>query len=103
MKATCAPRYNIGCLRFQERMAEVETIQISEALHVDIAPDGTVCGLEFLNATEQRYSDNGGHFAVVSEAAGKTGDIFWGIWRTRREHRIGDCLRLASSRQRRRC
>ncbi len=79
MKLTYDPRHNIAYLRFQEKTAEVETIQLSDALNVDIAPDGTVCGIELLNANEQLRGDNGGHFVVVNEAAGKTEDILLGI------------------------
>ena len=79
MKLTCDPRHNIGYLRFQEKTAEVETIQLSEALNVDIAPDGTGYGIELLNANEQLRGDNGGHFLVVNEAVGKTEDILLGI------------------------
>ena len=79
MKLTCDPWHNVAYLRFQEKTAEVETIQISEALNVDIAPDGTVYGIELLNANEQLRGDNGGHLVVVNEAAGKTEDILLGI------------------------
>jgi Protein of unknown function (DUF2283) len=47
MKLTYDPRHNIGYLRFHEKTAEVETIQVSDALNVDIAPDGTVYGSSF--------------------------------------------------------
>lgn len=79
MKLTYDPRHNIAYLRFQEKTAEVETIQLGDALNVDIAPDGTVHGIELLNANEQLRGDNGGHFVVVNEAAGKTEDILLGI------------------------
>ena len=79
MKLTYDPRHNIAYLRFQEKTAEVETIQLSDALNVDLAPDGTVYGIELLNANEQLRGDNGGHFVVVNEAAGKTEDILLGI------------------------
>ena len=79
MKLTYDPRHNFAYLRFQEKTAEVETIQLSDALNVDLAPDGTVCGIELLNANEQLRGDNGGHFVVVNEAAGKTEDILLGI------------------------
>ena len=75
MKLTYDPRRNIGYLRFHEKTAEVETIQLSDALNVDIAPDGTICGIELLNANEQLRGDNGGHLVVVNEAAGKTDEI----------------------------
>jgi uncharacterized protein YuzE len=79
MKLTYDPRHNIGYLRFHEKTAEVETIHLSDALNVDIAPDGTVYGIELLNANEQLRGDDGGHLVVVNEAAGKTEDIVLGI------------------------
>ena len=75
MKLTYDPRRNIGYLRFHEKTAEVETIQVSDSLNVDIAPDGTIYGIELLNANEQLRGDNGGHFVIVNETAGKTEDI----------------------------
>ena len=75
MKLTYDPRRNIGYLRFQEKTAEVETIQISDALNVDLAPDGTVYGIELLNANEQLRGDDGGQLVVVNEAAGRTDNI----------------------------
>ena len=79
MKLTYDPRHNIGYLRFHEKTAEVETIQLSDAVNVDIAPDGTVYGIELLNANEQLRGDNGGDLVVVNEAAGKTDNIRLGI------------------------
>ena len=79
MKVTYDPRHNIAYLHFQEKTAEVETIQISEALNVDLAPDGTVYGIELLNANMQLRGDNGGHLVVVNEAVGKTEDILLGV------------------------
>ena len=48
---------------------------MSDSLNVDIAPDGTIYGIELLNANQQLRGDNGGHFVIVNEAAGKTEDI----------------------------
>jgi uncharacterized protein YuzE len=53
MRFTYDPRYNIAYIRFQEKRAEVDTIRISDELVVDMAPDGTICGIELLNANEQ--------------------------------------------------
>jgi uncharacterized protein YuzE len=75
MKLTYDPRHNIGYLRFHEKTAVVETIQLSDALNVDIAPDGTVYGIELLNANEQLRGDDDGKLVVVNEAAGKTKNI----------------------------
>ena len=53
MKLTYDPRYNIAYLRLQEKTSQVETVRVSESLNVDLAPDGTVYGIELLNANEQ--------------------------------------------------
>lgn len=79
MKLTYDPRHNIAYLRFHEKTAEVETIQVSDALNVDIAPDGTIYGIELLNANEQLRGDDGGQLVIVNEAAGKTDNIALGI------------------------
>ncbi|HEX4706949.1 MAG TPA: DUF2283 domain-containing protein [Candidatus Udaeobacter sp.] len=68
-----ASEYRLPALH--EKTAEVETIQVSDSLNVDIAPDGTIYGIELLNANQQLGGDNGGHFVIVNEAAGKTEDI----------------------------
>ena len=75
MKLTYDPRHNIAYLRFQEKTSEVETIQLSDVLNVDLAPDGTIFGIELLHANEQLRGDHGGHLLVVNEAAGQTEDI----------------------------
>ena len=53
MQLTYDPRYNVAYLRLRERTTGVETITISDALNLDIAPDGTLYGIEFLNANDQ--------------------------------------------------
>ncbi len=70
MKLTYDPRRNIAYLRFQEKTEEVETIRVSDELNVDIAPDGTVYGVELLNANQQLGSGDNGALVVVNEALG---------------------------------
>ena len=53
---------------------EVETIRIREELNVDLAPDGTVYGLELLNANEQLQASDDGALIVVNEAIVAQGD-----------------------------
>lgn len=79
MKLTYDPRYNVAYLSFQEKAAEVETIRLSEAISVDLAPDGTVYGVELLNANEQLRGENGSSLIVVNEAAGETREIPLGV------------------------
>lgn len=75
MKLTYDPRYNIAYLRFQEKTAQVETIHLSDELNVDIAPDGTVFGIEMLNANQQLEAGDQGNLVVVNEALAQRQDI----------------------------
>ena len=68
MKLTYDPRYNVAYLRLQEKTEQVETIHVSDELNVDIAPDGTVYGIELLNANEQLRAGDAGLLVVVNEA-----------------------------------
>jgi uncharacterized protein YuzE len=70
MKLTYDPRYNIAYLRLHEKPASVETIHVSDELNVDLAPDGTVYGIELLNANEQLRGEDQGKLIVVNEADG---------------------------------
>jgi uncharacterized protein YuzE len=75
MRLTYDPRHNIAYFRFHKKTEEVETIQVSDVLNVDIAPDGTIYGIELLNANQLLRGDDGGQLVVVNEAAGKTDNI----------------------------
>jgi len=71
MKLTYDPRYNVAYIRFHEKKAEVESLRISDELVVDITPDGTVYGIELLNANEQLQREDMGELVVVNEATGE--------------------------------
>jgi uncharacterized protein YuzE len=71
MKFTYDPRYNIAYIRFQAKQAQVETIRVSDELLVDLAPDGTIYGIELLNANEQLRRDDAGRLLIVNEATGE--------------------------------
>jgi uncharacterized protein YuzE len=75
VKFTYDPRYNIAYIRFQEKGAEVETIRLSDEVVVDIAPDGTIYGIELLNANEQIGREDAGELIVVNEATGKRAEL----------------------------
>jgi len=78
MKLTYDPRHNIAYISLRERTAEVETVQVSEDLNVDLAPDGTVFGIELLNANEQLQGGDGGALIVINEALGERHEITLG-------------------------
>ncbi len=75
MKLTYDSRHNIAYIRLQEKSAEVETIRLSEELNVDLAPDGTVYGIELLNANDQLFKVDEGKLVVINEAAGGRQEI----------------------------
>jgi uncharacterized protein YuzE len=53
MRFSYDPRHNVAYTRFGEKRAEVESLRLGEEIVVDMAPDGTVYGIELLNANEQ--------------------------------------------------
>ena len=75
MKLSYDPRYNIAYIRFRSKSSEVESIRISDELVVDMAPDGTVYGIELLNANEQLQRGDMGRFLVVNEETGQQADV----------------------------
>lgn len=75
MRFTYDPRSNIAYIRFQEKGPEVEAIRVSDELVVDIAPDGTIYGIELLNANEQLRGEDSGELVVINEATGKRAEL----------------------------
>ncbi len=71
MKLTYDRRYNVAYIRLREQGGQVETIRVSDELNVDLAPDGTIYGIELLNANEQLRAGDGGQIVVVDEANGE--------------------------------
>jgi uncharacterized protein YuzE len=72
------PKHNVAYLRLQERVPDVETIRISDSVNVDLAPDGTVYGIELLNANEQLRSGDDGKLVVINEADGDRQEVALG-------------------------
>jgi uncharacterized protein YuzE len=71
MKLTYDRDRNIAYLRLRPKSAEVETIRVSGELNIDMAPDGSVYGIELLNANEQLRAADGGQLVLVDEADGR--------------------------------
>ena len=69
MRFSYDPRYNIAYIRFRKKSTEVQSVKISDELIVDMAPDGTIYGIELLNANEQLQRDD--RFLVINEATGE--------------------------------
>lgn len=71
MKLTHDPGRNIACPRLREKAGEVETLKAAGDLLIDISPDGTVFGIELLNANEQLAGADGGRLVYVDPASGE--------------------------------
>jgi uncharacterized protein YuzE len=65
MKLTYDRDRNIAYLRLRPKGAQVETIRVSDELNVDIAPDGSIYGIELLNANEQLRAADGDRLVLV--------------------------------------
>lgn len=53
MLLTYDPTYDIAYLRLNEPRKVVETLNVRDDLNIDLGTDGTVYGIEFLNAATQ--------------------------------------------------
>jgi uncharacterized protein YuzE len=69
------PRYNIAYLRLHAKTTEVETIRVSDEVNVDLAPGGTVYGIELLNANAQLAQEDAGQLVLQNEATGERTEI----------------------------
>jgi uncharacterized protein YuzE len=70
MRLSYDPRRNLAYIRLRPATGEVETVRVSDEINIDLAPDGTVSGIELLNANEQLRGD-GGALVVSDEAGGR--------------------------------
>ena len=75
MKLTYDPKHNIAYIRLHEKKEAVETIRLSDEMNVDIAPDGTVYGIELLNANEQLQVEDGPMLIIENEEAGSRQEV----------------------------
>lgn len=75
MKLTYDPQHNIAYLRFHEKPQQVDTIAVSDEMNVDMAPDGTIYGIELLNANAQLEAEENGNFVFVNETIGNRQDL----------------------------
>jgi hypothetical protein len=63
-------------LRLREPVgSQVETSQLSDVGNVDLAPDGTLHGIELLNVNAQLHASDWGRFVVIDEVAGRRVEV----------------------------
>ena len=75
MKLTYNFKHNIAYIRLYEKKEAVETIRLSDEINVDISPDGTVYGIELLNANEQLRVEDGPMLIIENEEDGRRQEV----------------------------
>lgn len=61
MHLTYDPARNAAYLRLRDPAGQqVETVRLSDEVNIDLAPDGSVYGIELLNANAQLRGSDGG-------------------------------------------
>jgi uncharacterized protein YuzE len=69
MRLTYDPAANVAYISLRERQGDVETIEVTADVLLDIDETGQVCGIELLDAREQLKGD-GGRFVLVNRESG---------------------------------
>ncbi len=64
-------KYNVAYIRFKEKIGTVNSIKLSDDLVLDLAPDGSIYGLELLNAKDQ-LSD---HLTLINKITGEKEEL----------------------------
>ncbi len=75
MKLTYDPKLNIAYIYLQAKKSRVQTLKVSDSCNVDLSPDGTVYGIELLNANKQLKLNRNGKLTVENTATGKMSDL----------------------------
>jgi uncharacterized protein YuzE len=79
MRLAYDPERNVAYIRLRPKTSQVETVRVSDELAVDLAPDGTVYGIELLNANDQLAPEDGGRLVVVNGADGPRQEVPLGV------------------------
>lgn len=74
MRLTYDPAANVAYIRLRERQGDVETIEVTADVLLDIDETGQVCGIELLDANEQLKGD-GGRFVLVNRESGNEREL----------------------------
>ncbi|HET6569460.1 MAG TPA: DUF2283 domain-containing protein [Rhodothermales bacterium] len=71
MRITYSAKRNVAYIHFQDRPKAVNTVEASEDVLIDVGPDGSVYGIELLNAREQLRSGGLALLEVENEESGE--------------------------------
>jgi len=65
MRLTYDPKHNIAYLKLRDKSEAVETIRVSDEINIDTAADGSVYGIELLDANNKLQASDNGRFVLV--------------------------------------
>lgn len=71
MQLSYDPKYNIAYIHFKEKKGKVDSIKLSDDIVVDLASDGTIYGIELLNARKQIKGGKSKRFKLRNNSTGK--------------------------------
>jgi uncharacterized protein YuzE len=71
MQLTYDPSANIAYIRLKKKTGKVNTVCVSDELNIDLAADGSVYGIEFLNANEQFRTSRTKMITLINEVSGE--------------------------------
>ena len=74
MKLSYDPRHNIAYIAVKDHAEHVTTLRLSDEVNIDLAADGTLYGIELLNAHAQ-LAGNGSVIAIVNESTGEQASV----------------------------
>ena len=72
MRISIDAKHNVAYIHLQDRPETVDTVELSEDLLLDMGPDGTVYGLELLNANEQLRTAGLAQLEIENLKSGET-------------------------------
>ena len=75
MEVSYDPKHNIAYIRLREKGGEVETVRVSDEIQIDLAPDGSVYGIELLDANRQLARGDEGKLLVQNEESGERHEL----------------------------
>ncbi|MCA6380666.1 MAG: DUF2283 domain-containing protein [Cytophagales bacterium] len=68
-------RFNIGYIKFKEKVEQVTSLKISEDLVIDMAADGSIYGIELLNLKDQLFGNRSGGLLLYNENSGNKKEV----------------------------
>ena len=75
MQLTYDKDLNIAYIRLKKRTGKVRTVAVSDELNVDLAPDGSVYGIELLNANIQLNIQRTKKITLTNTTSGATCEL----------------------------